>query len=302
MRTTVYEIAGFAVRIAHPGLESLYNLLPSFRPFKVEEEVGNPLIDITLHCKAEERSAGGELLQRTVNDMGSLTLYGVDGGTLELEVRAAESSPAHLMRSDRDFSRVDIFVEDSDTEAGRMLSSMLRVAYSQAILKEGAFALHASAVVLDGRSYLFLGKSGTGKSTHSELWRKVYPSCTLLNDDNPVIRSSKGKVYAGGSPWSGKTPCYKAQSFPVAGMVSLRQSEVNAFSLLDGSDAFAVVYQGSSLVSADPVLRERLYDAIALAVSGTRVARLDCRPDEGAAILCHDGLDSSAESGNVQVA
>ena len=53
--------------------------------------------------------------------------------------------------------------------------------------------IHSSVTVCDGAGYAFLGKSGTGKSTHSRLWREHIPGSTLLNDDNPSSASRTGR-------------------------------------------------------------------------------------------------------------
>ncbi|RZF61691.1 hypothetical protein [Sphingobacterium corticibacterium] len=65
---------------------------------------------------------------------------------------------------------------------------MLMVTYGQAVLSFSTILLHASVIEQDGQGYAFLGKSGTGKSTHSRLWLLHIPNAALLNDDNPAIR------------------------------------------------------------------------------------------------------------------
>ena len=71
----------------------------------------------------------------------------------------------------------------------------------------GGIAIHSSVNVKDGKALLCLGESGTGKSTHTRLWRENIEGSWLLNDDSPIIRMVEGKSVAFGSPWSGKTPC-----------------------------------------------------------------------------------------------
>ena len=96
--------------------------------------------------------------------------------------------------------------------------------FNIAALERRAVAVHSSVISLDGRAVLFLGESGTGKSTHTRLWREHIPGARLLNDDSPIIRiAPEGAaeaasapaadtipalqgVLACGSPWSGKTP------------------------------------------------------------------------------------------------
>ena len=109
--------------------------------------------------------------------------------------------------------------------------------FNIAALERRAVAVHSSVISLDGRAVLFLGESGTGKSTHTRLWREHIPGARLLNDDSPIIRIAPERaaeaasipaadtipalqgVFACGSPWSGKTPCYRNVSNPIAGIV-----------------------------------------------------------------------------------
>ena len=89
---------------------------------------------------------------------------------------------------------------------------------------------------------MFLGHSGTGKSTHSSLWLKYIQGTALVNDDNPVVRVLEdGEVRVYGSPWSGKTPCYRNVSYPVGAIVKLDQAPYNEIQPLKGIRAYAAV-------------------------------------------------------------
>lgn len=82
---------------------------------------------------------------------------------------------------------------------------------------KGTVLFHAAVVSHEGRGYMFLGPSGTGKSTHASLWLKYIDGTELVNDDNPVVRiTDDGQATVFGSPWSGKTPCYRHVSYPWA--------------------------------------------------------------------------------------
>ena len=85
------------------------------------------------------------------------------------------------------------------------------------------------------KAYLFLGPSGTGKSTHAQLWLQHIKDTQLINDDNPVIRGNM--VY--GSPWSGKTPCYRKVRYPLGGLVVLSQAPHNKICRINGVQAYA---------------------------------------------------------------
>jgi hypothetical protein len=99
--------------------------------------------------------------------------------------------------------------------------------------------LHASAVVYDGRAYLFSGSSGVGKSTHARLWQKMLGEdrAVVINDDKPALRRMNGRWYAYGTPWCGKDGINANQRAPLAGICFLEQGEENRISILDPKDA-----------------------------------------------------------------
>ena len=87
-------------------------------------------------------------------------------------------------------------------------------------------------VIQAGNGYAFLGKSGTGKSTHSQLWLRYLEGYELLNDDHPIIRLVNDEVIIYGSPWSGKTPCYKNKQARLKAVVRLEQASENKIIIL----------------------------------------------------------------------
>ena len=195
------------------------------------------------------------------------------------------------MLSDSEFidNAAEIDLDAPDARAS--IVSMLRLAFSQAALKLKGISLHASAVVLEGRAFLFLGSSGTGKSTHSALWLKNFTGARLLNDDNPALRLEDGKVMAYGTPWSGKTPCYVNEKWPVGGIVRLRQAPYNRFTECVDIDSFVNILPSCSAVRGDRLLQTRLHDTLAEICAEIRTGILECRPDDGAAILCETNIN-----------
>ena len=157
------------------------------------------------------------------------------------------------------FSSVYASIRTDAATAGSILSSMLRIAFAQAVILREGLSIHASAVVSDGKAYLFLGKSGTGKSTHARLWLKNIPGSHLLNDDNPAVRLIDGSPVAFGTPWSGKTPCYRDESAPVGGFVRLRQGRRRH---IHGKRGCRRLRRAASELLRDPQRRQPTVDAI----------------------------------------
>ncbi len=173
-----------------------------------------------------------------------------------------------------------------------MLDHMLVFAFSFASLPYDTLLIHSSTVVKDGRAVMCLGESGTGKSTHTGLWLENVADTELLNDDGPVVRVfDDGTVKVFGSPWSGKTPCYKQASYPIAAFLRLRQAPENRIQRLNTVSAF-----GALLPSTLPTLQkeERTLDLICGALSKilttTLTYMMDCLPDGEAARISYETI------------
>lgn len=291
MMTYHYSVADFPFTVSLPeGMDS-EALLPSFVPFRRAGDSGRRhlfdfLVVPSLPIPGSDESS---LLEESYNDMGHLRLYSTPCGYL---VEILNGRYTHRMIATSDFSSVRAELQRQDRNMHYALCSMLRVAYAQAVLLHNAISIHAAAIYKCGRAYLFMGTSGTGKSTHASLWMKHLPGSALLNDDNPTIRLVDGRAYAYGTPWSGKTACYKDLGFPIDGMARLRQAPCNQFHIQEGADAFVAIYPGCSIIAQDELLRNRLYDTVASLAGRVIVGVMDCLPDKEAALLCHQALAS----------
>ena len=118
----------------------------------------------------------------------------------------------------------NIFAVESNYELNpnpTILRFSLWMAMSIAVSYDKGILIHSSTLIYNKKAYLFLGESGTGKSTHTRLWREYIYGAGLLNDDSPLVRVIDGKIFAYGSPWSGKTPCFKNERYPLGGVVRL---------------------------------------------------------------------------------
>lgn len=166
------------------------------------------------------------------------------------------------------------------------IDNALMVLFALATADKGAVLFHAAVVSHEGKGYMFLGKSGTGKSTHARLWLQHIGGAELVNDDNPVVRD--GIVY--GSPWSGKTPCYRNVQYPLGGIVLLSQAPYNKIQRLKGLEAYAALVPSISGMRWDRHIADGLHQTENALASTVPVWHLECLPDEGAARLCNETI------------
>lgn len=291
-----YRVAGFLFSVCLPMDMDQELLLPSFLPFRTTKPTGDEerLFDFTaVSPNVMPDAKDKELLEKTDNDMGHLNLYATSEGYL---IEIINGCYTHLMMADTGFTSIKACLHREDRNARHALSSLLRISYAQAILCHAAVSIHAAAVYNNGQAYLFMGASGTGKSTHASLWRRYIPRTGLLNDDNPTVRLVNGKAYAYGTPWSGKTACYKNLSFPIGGMVRLYQASANKFCRQDGTDAFVALYPGCSVIAEDERLRNSLYDTLARLADTTVIGTMECLPDEMAAWTCYHAVTNNKQT------
>lgn len=175
----------------------------------------------------------------------------------------------------------------TDQERSYGINNAMMLLYAFASSDRDTALFHSSVVSFQGKAYMFLGHSGMGKSTHSSLWLKYIPGTELVNDDNPVVRIIDGEAIVYGSPWSGKTPCYRNVRYPVGAMVRINQYPENRIQRLEGIPAYAALLPAISGMRWDKTISEGIHNTEAWLAQHVPIYYLDCLPDEGAAQLCN---------------
>lgn len=157
------------------------------------------------------------------------------------------------------------------------------------LISRGGMMLHASAVVKDGEAFLFSAPSGTGKSTHTSLWLQHFPGAYILNDDKPAILLSDGKVYAAGTPFSGKFNISVNRTVPLRAIAFLRRSETNRIERLSGRQAlFEILNQ--TVRPSDVERYSMLLQNTSQILSKTPIYQLYCNMDVQAAEVAYAGM------------
>ena len=294
MRNEYYfRVAGLLFSVALPDGWDVETILPSFHPFRCKtcsEEKAIFRVLATTQSFADDGKRT-ELLEDSPNDIGRTRLFrSTDGYCVEINNDTTQNGLVHTMITDPHFEIATAYIRPEDSSMGAVLSSMVRFLFAQAVLKHDGVFVHASCVSMEGKSFLFLGKSGTGKSTHARQWLQAFPDCRLLNDDNPALRIEDGKVMVYGTPWSGKTSCYKNEGYPVAGIAKLRQAKTNSFSPLEGPEIFAALLPSCSAIRQDAGLLEALYCTLIQIAEQVTVGCMECLPNIDAARVCYNSL------------
>ena len=102
--------------------------------------------------------------------------------------------------------------------------------------------LHSAILEYEGKGYAFLGRSGTGKSTHTGLWLKHLPGSRIINGDKPILEYTQDGFIAYGTPWNGKEGLGCKAQTPLKGLCFLEQAKENSITKLTPSEASARLF------------------------------------------------------------
>ena len=280
----VYEVAGFKFAVEMPDNAVEWSELAHYEPF-LSEDSGTMVFVAELVEKMPDMS-GKQLVTASciAKDQPRIELYELDGQWL-MEAAPDMDAPARVyLLTDKAFSKAQFRVLGSSRFSVNTVL-MLMFALSTACLD--TLLMHASVTMKDGKGYLFLGKSGTGKSTHSQLWINNIGGCSLLNDDNPALRVVDGVTRVYGTPWSGKTPCYRNLDVPVGAIVDLHQAKKNAIKRQSMVEAYASIYVSFSGYRFIKSMANGFHATNEKIVSSVPCYSLDCLPNAEAAWLCY---------------
>lgn len=166
--------------------------------------------------------------------------------------------------------------------------------YHQLLSFDGLM-LHASAVALNGKAYLFSGPCGVGKSTHTKLWREVFgEGVVVFNDDKPALRRFDGTWYAYGTPWCGKDGINVNMKVPLAGICFLKQSDRNEIRRIDGKEALARVISQTTYHLKDAEKMQRMIENVGKLIEEIPIYELCNRPEREAAELSYQMMSKNS--------
>ena len=159
------------------------------------------------------------------------------------------------------------------------------------LLDYNGLMLHSSAVVMDGKAYLFTADSGGGKSTHTSLWRQVFGDerVRMLNDDKPALCNENGSWFAYGTPWCGKTGQNANLRAPVAGIAVIEKSEHNKIELFVGTKAIITLMRQANKPN-DADARGKMMGLLDSLLQDVPVWKMKCNMDPEAAIVSYEAM------------
>lgn len=291
MRSYYYKIAGLDIQInIEASDKNDIGLLPSFAPFRQKEAKGDLLFTLTVDDKLKP-AEGRSLVRNFDTGNGDTLVYQLPDGGYQYDIRDIRDRDCCLLITNEQFSECRCALNGDWTMRSFGLNDALMLIFAFAGSHHQTMLIHASCVMMGDTAYPFIAKSGTGKSTHTSLWLKHIEGAELLNDDNPIIRIlNDGQPYIYGSPWSGKTPCYRNRRARLGAVTRIERAPQNSIERLGTVQAFASILPACSSMKWDNVIYDNLCNAVTRILETTPVYTLYCRPDEEAARVSYQKL------------
>ena len=165
------------------------------------------------------------------------------------------------------------------------------------LVEQNTLMLHGSTVAVDGRAYLFTAPCGTGKSTHTRLWRELLGDrAVMVNDDKPFLKIIKEGVLAYGSPWSGKHGLANNVCVPLAGICSLHRGKENRIQRAQAADLMDLLSRQVHLPE-DGVLADRVGTLMEDLMERVPLWQMECNHELEAAKVAYAAMSGESTAG-----
>ena len=287
-----FKIAEFNIGITFK--KSRYNdlsLIESLVPFRIKKPSERLFFHLTVDddLKPAEHQKRDRIREFETGN-GNTTVDHLANGGYQYIIKDLKENSCCLLQTNNNFSDCRCALNGNYDMRSFGLNNALMLIFAFAGSFKQTLLIHASLVRHKGYGYAFIAKSGTGKSTHVSLWLKHIPECDLMNDDNPIVRILDGKAYIYGSPWSGKTPCYRNIKAPLGAITRIDRANINSVEKLNPIESFASLLPSCSSMKWDKEIFNNVCNTITKVIETTGIYVVHCLPNREAAIICHDSI------------
>ena len=192
--------------------------------------------DFHFFIAAQETDKHRELLWGSEEFAIPTFLYQRHDGQFDWITKQKDRSPGLSFRISRDWNQFVLYEDHTKTNGERAFHEFGSL-FSYAVLNHHACVLHGVVMEYNGMGILVLASAGTGKTTHTRMWRD-HKNALILNGDRCLCRKKDGVWYAYGMPWSGSSGEYINRRVPISCIVCLNrglQNTVQPLSIFDGT-------------------------------------------------------------------
>lgn len=192
-------------------------------------------------------------------------------------------------------TREDIEIEKTRSKGDLPLPyleslSLFRKFCEKALEISDTVIFHSSAIAVDGEAYLFTAPSGTGKSTHTALWREIFGErAVMINDDKPMIRYIDGQFYVYGTPWNGKHRLGENSRAKIKAICKLERAEQNRIEKCSKAEMLMTVLN-QTIMPKEQKEMDKLFGLIEKMLQEINLFKLGCNKDIEAARIAYEAM------------
>ena len=166
----------------------------------------------------------------------------------------------------------------------------IQQAFAEYLFDHDILLCHGSTVAVDGKAYLFTAKCGTGKSTHTRLWREVFGNrAVMVNDDKPFLKLTPSGVLACGAPWSGKHGLDTNITLPLGGICILERGTENVLHPMSPAEALPRLLH-ETYCPQDPAKALRFHMLVEQLANTVPLWHMTCTKDPQAAMIAYETM------------
>lgn len=264
----------------------------NYSPFMVKEEEKSKkfLFHLSINQNLKQLT-----VQKQFTYSNEIGYYGVtyENDIYEWVLKRTNQDDFYLMKLNVTTQQAFLNFEITDLFTMQAADDFTRFAFIYSAAFHHTILLHASCIKLNDKGIAFMGHSGIGKSTHSMLWLKYIDGSELLNDDQPAVHIIEDSPVIYGTPWSGKTMCYKQKEVKLNAIICMEQRPYNKLIPLSKIQLFTQLLSATSLIKTEKNTLKKILETLSTISEKVRGAKLQNKPEENAVILSHDFLLSN---------
>lgn len=203
--------------------------------------------------------------------------------------------------ADLEYEREKSKKEQTPEEFARLTDNLLELTavyrrIAEALVDYDILLFHGSCVSVDGEAFIFTARSGTGKSTHTRLWRERFGKrCVMINDDKPLLEVRPDGIYAYGTPWNGKHRLSTNSSAPLKAICILERAEENEIKRQSILAVFPEIFSQTYRFADSEKMRKTLV-LLERILNGVGLFRLGCNMDISAADVAYNGMKGTEDN------
>ncbi len=287
----IFKVAGHVFKAVLPEGLTAEDVLQPYLPF-IFNDIDKPLFTLRMEYTGDLPSYWEGREMECMNEEAPYFWILKKGEKMRFGFSCSSDHPDFVMITADDYSEATAYVPVSAPKSliEFSLTNAMMLMYTFRTAPYDTLMTHASVIRYEEGGYMFLGRSGTGKSTHSRMWLNNIEGASLLNDDNPIVRVIDGEAFVFGSPWSGKTPCYKNEVVPLKGVVRIVRAPHNKAVRLKPLQSYASLKPSCSCMRWDKTSTDFLHGTLEKVVSIVPCWNMECLPDADAARVCRDAV------------